>query len=281
MRLARIVSLAIAMLSGALLSASSGDCPDGSPQAWLLVYEDANQGGDNLGYEAYEKSGDYEVAVNVVSLWWNDRISSLKCVDGYPAHWWIYDAYECGTLLAEGDGSASQLDPHNDATEALKFKCPADKDWASLEFCENENYGGSKHAVKLYKDGSSSEIVWEVRLLDGHWNDRISSIETGLNGTLTKAHAYWYFYKDADFNNAGGGQPDLVLKDGQTKSSLGTLNDKISSMRLVLTDSETAPTLNIAVPILDGRTGIAIVALMLLALGAAALLRQHRTRGAV
>jgi hypothetical protein len=246
-------------------------CENGNPTFELNVYENDNYTGDAINYKIYLNGGDYELAVSYVSLWWNNEISSFDTWDNYPAHWWMYDSSECaGTLFEEGDGNRSSLS-YNDQVDSLKFRCPSDKDRTILTFYKDANYGGAHHPLLLYKHGTTDEVVIEMPELDGHWNDIISSIDTNRNGS-TK-HYYWYFYRNSNYNNQG--DPDLILSDTDPdRASLPTsLNNKITSFRLVITDSSTAPTIN-AVPALS-EWGMVALVLLLLASGTWILLRRR------
>ncbi len=219
------------------------DCTGGNPEAWLNVYwnNDPQSFGDEISYHAYYEDGEYKLAVTDVGGYWDDIISSIECFDNYPAHWLIYDGLHCADFLLEGDGSTNLSGSNNDAAASLKFRCPSDKDVTWFTFCEHENCGGKAHQIRLYKHGNSYEVVWEVRQLDGHWNDNISAVESAKSGTLPKANAYWYFYRDKDFNS--NGNADLILKNNNDFMYVGDdLNDKITSFRLVISNSEDPPT---------------------------------------
>ncbi len=247
------VLILVAVLLGCFHVAWAACVGDG-PYCWLRVtWDDEGDGfGDEIRYDVYVDNGDYEVAVEIVSDWWGDRISSLYTWDNYPAHWLIYNDLDCNTNLGVGDGKKASLGANSDIVSSLKFSCPADEERTYFGFCEDTNYEGEVHAMHLYKHGNSNEVVMELRELDGHWNDEISAIQVGVEGTMPKAHCYWYFYIDEAWNS--GGIPDTVLTDNDEILSLGDLNDEITSYRLVISDSETPPTISTSTGIYDDTT---------------------------
>lgn len=261
------------------LQVARADCPGANLTYELDVYRDTI-GGEAINYELYLKDGvDYELSVTYMD-WWRTRFSSFDTWDSYPAHWWMYDSSECGgELFEEGDGDRSSLEnqngSYNDRVDSLKFRCPSNKDRTTLTFFVDEDYGGTSHPLGLYKHGNSKEVVVEMPRLDAHWNDQISRIDTNRNGSSTK-HYHWYFYKNANFND--NGNPDLILSDGDDTSDLGALEDKITSYRLVITDSATPPTISgaptLPVPTLS-EWGLIVLVLLLLASGTVILLRRR------
>jgi hypothetical protein len=182
----------------------------------------------------------YKMGLSDVGDWWDGRISAVSCFSNSAAEWVVYDHPNCSAYLESGSGS-KDLD-HNDDAGSIQFECPSNKDYTNLMFCNHVDCDGDeKQRIRLNKfgDGRGAEVVWEVRVLDSHWEDDISGIETGVNGNLPKDHAYWLFYRGYNFN--GGGEPDLVLRDNDECWDLGTLDDDISSLRLVITDSDEQP----------------------------------------
>lgn len=269
------VVLSLTWIGG--MPAALADCPGDAVTYELDVYFDSNgsQGqGDAINYEIYLKDGvDYEASVPYLSLWWNNKISAIETAGNYPAHWWLYDSSECGTLLEEDDGNRSDLSTSgdNDQTESVKFRCPANKDRTAFRFCLNADCSGDDSPYQsfgLYKHGNSDGVVIEMPRLDGHWNEEISAIETNRNGA-SGMHYHWYFYVNENYND--GGDADLVLTDGDDDYSLGSLNDAITSFRLVISDSETPPAINAApmfpwpwnAPLVPALSGWGVVALLL------------------
>ena len=273
------VVILVALLMGGVQTAQ-GDCmTEGGYDAevWLDVYWDAGYSGDQLSYDTLLTSGgEYELALAVLgdTSHWNDQISSIECEDGYPTHWWLYQNYECSDLLEEGDGTTDQVND-NDQAGSLRFRCADDDSRTWLTFCEDSGGGGKTQQIALYKRGASNEVVWYVsNLSNGYWNDKISSIETGVNWSGEK-HAHWYFYKHSNFNNDGA--PDLILTDSDQRSDVTSL--QISSFRLVISDNETPPVLHSAMtpaPAMNTWGAIVVVAL-LLAAGSLILVRQWNT----
>jgi hypothetical protein len=239
-----LVVALVALLAGGAQVAFA-DCTD-DPSAWLSVYWNDNPSsyGDKITYDAYVDGGEYELALTDVGDWWDGRISAFHCNSDYPAYWWIYDHPECSSYMDEGEGSANLSGSNNDDLGSIKFQCPSDKQRTWFKFCEHHDCEGKTHPLRLYKNQNSYEVVWEMPRLDGRWNDEISGLESGVNGTLPKEHAYWYFYRDAEFNS--NGPADLILEDNDDDWSLGSLDDAITSFRLVISDSTSPPTVEYA-----------------------------------
>lgn len=220
------------------------DCTGDYPTAWMNVYWDNDPYNyeDTIAYDAYVVDGKYRLAISDVSNWWDNRISAIECFENYPCHWWVYDDVECGTFLEEGDGGECWDLEHNDTVASLKFRANEQRTW--FTFCEHDDCGGEGHQLRLYTYGNSYEVVWELRCLDGHWNDKISAVESGVSGPLNGDHAYWYFYKHKDFKNSENKKhpPDLILKDNDENWDLGEMDNQITSFRLVISDDDTPPT---------------------------------------
>ena len=237
------VAVLFVFLAGGAHVALAG-CTGDNPTAWLNVYwnNDPQSYGDKISYEAYVEGGDYELALTDVGDWWDGEISAFHSNSNRPAHWWMYDHPDCSVYMHEGEGSENLSGSNNDDLGSFKFQCPTDESRTYLAFCEHHDCDGKTHPLRLFKNGNSYEVVWEMPQLDGHWNDEISAVESGVNGPLPKDHAYWYFYRDKNFNS--NGSPDLILEDNDENWNLGTLNDEITSFRLVISNSEEPPVIS-------------------------------------
>jgi hypothetical protein len=224
----------------------------GSGITKVVVYEHINYGGRSkeITRSWMTPGGNW----NVPDEWWNDRISSIKVIGSDSSAPWgestprdkaVFYQDDCGAgnNLELGEGRYPDLRAYrtggsggqswNDQISCLTIGSGISK----VIVYEHVNFGGESKEFTRSWGGTGSG--WS--LLDGRWNDRISSIEVIGSGSskpwmkpVPRDRAVFYDDEGCSGNYVElgeGGYPDL-REFAVEGSSSATWNDRISCVKI-------------------------------------------------